>query len=93
MTKFHLDTKKRTAPSPEATARYKDFGRLQADYKSTLARIHKPLYRDPKMLFALALVLLIVWLLLMEVGASEPAAEAVPTSIEQVDAEGHDAGQ
>ena len=85
MTKYSIDTKRRKPPSREATEQYKDFARLKANYQVTLERIHKrPLYRDPKMLFALALVLLVVWLLLMEVGASEPTPPPADATTEQV---------
>ena len=86
MTKYRLNTTKRKPPARQTTDQYKDFARLKANYQVTLERIHKrPLYRDPKMLFALALVLLIVWLLLMEVGASEPSTAPVDSTTEQVD--------
>lgn len=79
MTKYRIKPGKQAPPSTDVSAKHKDFSQLQSRYKRTLERIHKrPLYRDPKMLFALALVLLVAWLLYID--AQEQKEKETPKS-------------
>jgi hypothetical protein len=64
--------KRRYRITPEAdkglddsqVSRYKDHARLQANYNKALRSIHRrPLYRDPKALAIVLLIVLLTWLI------------------------------
>jgi len=61
----------------EEVFKYKDYGKLTANYEEHLQRIHKkPLYKDPKALIALILIVVVAFLVFKSV--QEEKAGATP---------------
>ena len=73
MKKYKSNNKPATNPRDEDIRKYKDFGKLQHNYEQALNKLHKkPLYKQPKTFFILALILLTAWLVSNEIADKKP---------------------
>ena len=72
MKKYRIEKETPATPSDDQVNRHKDFGRLVANYDRAREAIHKrPLYKDPKALSGLLLIILILWLLFGQANREE----------------------